>query len=229
MSPSASSSLPRALVSRDALRVGAWAALAAGGSIVDLRADAWGHGAIETARIVMDAGAEAVRVDADDLDALQTLGVPATASATPDVDLTILYGLPGAQTRPAMTLTGTVMSTKPLHPGDGVSYGYLHRAQTQTRVALVTGGYAQGIVRALGNRARVEVDGALHPIVGRVAMDVCVVDVGDAEVAAGATVTFFGGSGPAQRELSTWVAATGLTAAELICAIGLHASREHTA
>ena len=50
---------------------------------------------------------------------------------------------------------GTVLVVKPLRAGEGVSYGYTHRAARDTRIALVVGGYAQGIVRALGNRAPV--------------------------------------------------------------------------
>ena len=50
------STLPRATVSAVALREGAAAALAAGGRVADLRGDAWGHGAFETARILAQVG-----------------------------------------------------------------------------------------------------------------------------------------------------------------------------
>ena len=54
-----------------------------------------------------------------------------------------------------MRLTGSVLLTKALRAGEGVSYGYTHRADADTRVALVTGGYAQGVVRGLGDRISV--------------------------------------------------------------------------
>jgi alanine racemase len=126
-----------------------------------------------------------------------------------------------------MTLEGTVLSTKALRTGEGVSYGYLHRATADTRIALVTGGYAQGVVRALGGRATVLIAGQRLPIVGRVAMDVCVVDVGDAGIPRGATVTFFGGAGASS--VAAWASATGLSAAEILTAVGLNATREWTA
>ena len=57
-------------------------------------------------------------------------------------------------------------------------------------------------------------------------MDVCVVDIGDADVARSDEVIYFGGEGPAGPALATWEAASGLTAAELVCALGLRLPRE---
>ena len=115
---------------------------------------------------------------------------------------------------------------KPLHAGEGVSYGYTHRAVRDTTIALVVGGYAQGIVRALGNRADVTIAGERHPIIGRVAMDVCVVDVGASSVRRGAEAVFFGDPDAGEPPLAEWVAATGLTARELVTTVGLRAVRE---
>ena len=126
-----------------------------------------------------------------------------------------------------MRLTGSVLTVKPLQAGEGVSYGYTHRAPRDTSVALVVGGYAQGIVRALGNRVSVGIAGERHPIIGRVAMDVCVVDVGGARVLPRAEVVFFGDPAAGEPSLGEWVEATGLTARELATAVGLRAVREH--
>jgi alanine racemase len=141
-----------------------------------------------------------------------------------------LYGLPGGgdETIPVMRLSGRVLSTKDLRRGEGVSYGYLHRAEEDTRIALVTGGYAQGVVRALGSRVAVTIGGVAHPIVGRVAMDVCVVDVGEHAVARGAEAVFFGDPRAGEPSLATWTTATGLSASELVAAVGLHARRVRT-
>ena len=120
---------------------------------------------------------------------------------------------------PALRLSGTVLSLKPLRAGEGVSYGYAHRATASTRIALVTGGYAQGVVRALGGRAHVRINGSSHPIVGRVAMDVCVVDVGDADVVPGDEVVFLGDPAADEPSLDEWAALTGLTPAEIAAVI----------
>lgn len=123
---------------------------------------------------------------------------------------------------PVMTLLSTVLSVKALKAGEGVSYGLTHRAVEDTTVALVAGGYAQGVLRALGNRAAVRIGDRRHPIVGRVAMDVCVVDLGGADVAPGAEVRFFGPELPIAR----WSVATGLTTGELVAAVGQRVARE---
>ncbi|MCK3768084.1 hypothetical protein MZK47_00130 [Microbacterium aerolatum] len=226
-----SGSLPRAIISLDALRASARAAVGAGGEIADLRADAYGHGAHETALEVRDAGARRVLVDDAELaETLTAEGIDAVTDGVPDIDSILLYGLPGSGMIPAMTLTGRILSRKLLRAGEAVSYGYTHRAQRDTTIALVTGGYAQGIVRALGNHARVGVGAEMRPIVGRVAMDVCVVDLETAEAGEDSSdeVVYFGGTGPAREGLATWVQATGMRATELVAVAGAKAVREWT-
>lgn len=231
MCETSSSSLPRAVISRSALAASAAAAVAAGGHIADLRRDAWGHGILAVAHAVTAAGAGAVLVDSDDqVEALALEGITAVAQGEADIDPRLLYGLPDADgdliTTPVMRLTGTVMSIKPLRAGEAVSYGYTHRAEEDTTVGLITGGYAQGVPRSLGNAAHVEVEGVQHPIIGRVAMDVCVIDLQDAgEVPVGSEATYFGGRGPAGPALARWSAVSGLGIGELIAVAGSHAER----
>lgn len=211
-------SAPRTRLSRAALHRNA---LALGGRPADLRRDAWGHGILQVAAVLVDAGVRAALVDAGDEDAVAMAGLEPrlTGSAVGDA----VYGV-ASGTSAVMTLEGTVLSTKALRTGEGVSYGFLHRAAADTRIALVTGGYAQGVVRSLGGRASVLIAGHRLPIVGRVAMDVCVVDIGDADIPRGATATFFGGTGA--PSVAEWASATGLSAAEILTAVGLNATRE---
>ncbi|MFB7250657.1 alanine racemase [Microbacterium sp. NPDC056234] len=231
MTSAASSALPSAILSRVALDAAVRAAIAAGGTRADLRRDAWGHGVSEVATALIEQGVRRALVDDEDtVRRLRGAGLDAATTGVADIDPFLLYGLPDEhgtlRTDPVMSLSGRVMSTKPLRAGEAVSYGYTYRAAADTIVALVTGGYAQGIVRALGNRADVEVAGVRRPIVGRVAMDVCVVDVGDVHAAPGDDVTFFGGRGVVAGELAHWRAATGLGIPELVTVAGLHARRE---
>lgn len=222
-----SGSLPRAVVSRRALEASARTAAQRGGTTADLRADAFGHGVHDAAKVMRDAGIGRVLVDDSEVvDALRAEGIEAVTTGTPDIDSTLLYGLPGSGMTPAMTLTGRVLSRKLLRAGEAVSYGYTHRAETDTTIALVTGGYAQGIVRALGNRASVEVAGELRPIVGRVAMDVCVVDLQTLSPQHVDEIVYFGGTGPAGDALSTWTRTTGMRATELVAVAGAKAVRE---
>ena len=220
---------PTARISLTAFEVNLRAVLAATGTaLIDLRADAWGHGAGPMARSAVAAGAERLLIDEADAAALARIVDPRClelvgTSTAPEA----VYGLtPGFE--PVLSLHGRVLSLKRLRAGEGVSYGYTHRATRDTRVALVTGGYAQGVVRALGNAASVRIAGERHPIVGRVAMDVCVVDVGPgSDVRRGDDVVFFGADGRASPTLAEWSAATGLTAAELVTAVGLRNGREY--
>lgn len=218
------------MISRSALAAASATAVDAGGSVADLRRDAWGHGVLAVAQAVVAAGAAAVRVDnADEAEALALEGIEAVTAGEPDISPSLLYGLPDAEgalrTAPIMRLVGRVLSTKPLAAGDAVSYGYTHRATHDTTAALITGGYAQGIVRALGNAAHVEIEGVQRPIIGRVAMDVCVIDLQGSAAATGAEATYFGGRGPAAPGLARWSAVTGLTIAELVTVAGAHAER----
>jgi alanine racemase len=211
-------STPRVLLSRAALRRNA---LALGGRTADLRRDAWGHGILPVAELLVDAGVREARVDAGDVDAVVMAGLEPRQAGSAEGEA--LYGA-ASGTAPVMTLEGTVLSTKALRAGEGVSYGYVHRATADTRIALLTGGYAQGVVRSLGDRASVMVSGQRLPIVGRVAMDVCVIEIGDADIRRGATATFFGANGA--EGVAEWASATGLSAAEILTAVGLNATRE---
>lgn len=105
-----------------------------------------------------------------------------------------MYGLnPGhvrPNVRPAMTLESAVALTKRVPKGHGVSYGHAWRASNDTNLALVPLGYGDGIPRNANSRVRI--NNELYPIVGRVAMDQFVVELGDDDVPTGARVVVFG-------------------------------------
>lgn len=199
---------------------------AAAQALVDLRADAFGHGLSAVATALAE-GTDALLL-VDDADALAPEVRRRVVTEAPEapLDAAVVYGW--GHGIPAMTLVGTVLGVKLLRAGEGVSYGYLHRATADTRVALVTGGYAQGVVRSLSGRAGVRIDTDHLPIVGRVAMDVCVVDIGDAPVARGARAVFFGDPAEGDPAVTEWATATGLTPEEIVTAVGAHARREHS-
>lgn len=204
---------PVALIRGSALAHNLRIARDAGLLVVDrdvLDADAWGHGADIVERAVSSAG----------MAWAESGGDAALAGAW-------LFGLPGSPGRPVMALTGRVIATKLLREGEGVSYGYTFRAPSDTTIALVSGGYGQGVVRHLGNRVAVRVEGRDAPVVGRVAMDVCVVDLGPrAVVPPGAPAVFFGDPDRGEPSLGRWTAATRLDAGEILAIVGVRARRE---
>jgi len=84
----------------------------------------------------------------------------------------------GVALRPVMTLRARLVNVKRIGAGAGVSYGHTWIAPADTTVGLLPLGYADGLPRIAGNRATVRISGRDVPIVGRICMDQCVVDLG---------------------------------------------------
>lgn len=108
--------------------------------------------------------------------------------------------------RPALRLISTVINLKDIPAGHGASYGLTFTAASDTRFALIAGGYGDGIPRTASNRAEVTIRGRRYPVVGRIAMDQMIIDLGagNAEVAIGDEVVIFGPGGPSAAEWGTW-------------------------
>ena len=111
---------------------------------------------------------------------------------------------------PVMTLTSRVLNVKDVPAGHGASYGLTYRCERDTRFALVAGGYGDGLPRIAGNRGEVAIQGRRYPIVGRIAMDQMILDIGPAsdggEVAIGDEVIIIGDgtTGPSAEEWADW-------------------------
>jgi alanine racemase len=83
--------------------------------------------------------------------------------------------------RPVVRLQGRVIQVREVEAGAAVGYGGTWRAAAgPRRIATVAVGYADGLLRSLGNRARAFVDGTPVPLVGVVSMDTATFDVSDA-------------------------------------------------
>jgi alanine racemase len=98
--------------------------------------------------------------------------------------------------RPVMSLRARITRVLEIAPGETVGYGRTWAASRRSRIALAMCGYGDGYRRGYGNRAHVLVHGRRAPVVGRVAMDMCMVDVtAIPEVAQGDVVTLLGRDG----------------------------------
>lgn len=131
--------------------------------------------------------------------------------------------------RPAMTLHSRVIAVKRVPAGTGVSYGYTYRTETPTTLALVGLGYADGVPRHVSNRGSVMVAGGVYPIVGRVAMDQCVVAVGDADVRVGDDVVLFGDPSTGAPTADDWARAASTINYEIVTRLGQRILREEVA
>lgn len=118
------------------------------------------------------------------------MAVPRSLSATggillgPDYhfDLTrpgigLYGGQPFDAARPAVRLSLPVVQVRDLAPGETAGYACGWTAETPARIATLSGGYADGLIRALSNTAVLWAEDEPCPLVGRVSMDLITVDV----------------------------------------------------
>jgi len=99
--------------------------------------------------------------------------------------------------KPVLSFMSSVSQVKRVKAGEGIGYGLTDRSDHDRDIAIVPVGYADGLKRMLGNgRGRVYVRSAYAPLVGRVSMDMCMVDVSGLGVKAGDRVEIFGNKIP---------------------------------
>lgn len=139
-----------------------------------------------------------------------------------------LYGLPAADSvdaaalglRPVMQLEAAVAAVRRVPAGTGVSYGFTHRTEHDTTLALVPLGYADGVPRSASNRAEVSINGRACPVVGRIAMDQFLVDVGEGVVRVGDRVVLWGDPANGVPSAEDWAAAAGTISYEIVTRVG---------
>ncbi len=83
----------------------------------------------------------------------------------------------GIELRPAMSLKSRVYAINELLPGDTVSYGRSFLVEKPMRVAVVPIGYADGLSRCLSGKLEVLIGGQRCKQIGRICMDMCMVDI----------------------------------------------------
>ncbi len=127
--------------------------------------------------------------------------------------------------RPAMTLRASVAAVRRVPAGQGVSYGYTHRTDAETTLALVPLGYADGVPRQASGRGPVTIGGRRFHAAGRIAMDQFVVDVGDAPVAVGDEAVLFGDPTLGAPSATEWADAAGTINYEVVTRIGARVPR----
>lgn len=83
--------------------------------------------------------------------------------------------------RPAMTLKTKVSNIKKVPKGSYISYGGLYVTEKESKIATIPIGYADGFSRLLTSKAEAFVKGHRVPVVGRICMDQCMLDVSNVE------------------------------------------------
>ena len=111
--------------------------------------------------------------------------------------------------------------------GQGVSYGHTYTTRSQTQLAVVPLGYADGVPRHASNAAQVQLGGHRYRIAGRVCMDQFVLDIGGATAAAGDRVVLFGPGDDGEPTAQDWADAAGTINYEIVSRIGARLPREY--
>jgi len=115
------------------------------------------------------------------------------ATLTPDA--------PRLELRPAMRWLTEIASVRRLPEGATVGYGCVTVLRRPSRIAVLPLGYHDGLPRVLGSRAEVLVRGRRAPLIGRISMDIALVDVTDVTAASpGDSVVLFGGTPGSDEE-----------------------------
>lgn len=128
---------------------------------------------------------------------------------------------------PVLKLKTVISHLHKLLPGEGVSYGGSYTAETERLIATMPIGYADGFLRAYSG-ASVTVhtqDGDCRvPIVGRICMDQCMIDVTNTGARTGDVVTLFGAD---PHDLSAYAARASTIDYECLCLISSRVTRRY--
>lgn len=151
----------------------------------------------------------------------------------------VLYGLwrdvlaPAAEAphlRPVMTVRSRITLLKRIQEGETLGYGCTFEAARETLVATVPVGYNDGYVRALSNTGRVIVRGRYARVVGRISMDLTLLDVTDVPgVTNGDRVTLLGTDGALSVPAEEVAKTAGTLSYEITCGISKRVPRLYLA
>jgi len=135
-------------------------------------------------------------------------------------DVTTLGTSSALSLRPAMQLRAALYLVKDVPAGTPVGYGASESTSRDTRLGVITMGYADGIPR-IARSAGIWHNGKRAPIIGRVSMDQFVVDLGpDSKAQSGDWVTIFGNGSHGEYTADDWGAASQSINYEIVTRIG---------
>lgn len=129
--------------------------------------------------------------------------------------------------RQVMSLKTNVAHVKTIQAGEGVSYGLKFIAPKETQVATLPIGYADGFTRQLFGKAQGIIKGAIKPIIGKICMDQCMMEVNDLTVHVGDIVTLFGKADNQEIHIDQYAEMLGTINYEIVCMIGKRVPRRY--
>ncbi len=131
-----------------------------------------------------------------------------------------------AELRPVMALKSRVAHLHTLQAGNSVSYGHTYTAASDRLLATIPVGYADGLPRLLSSRGKTLANGTAAPIVGRICMDQCMIDVTSVNtISVGDEITIIGKQGDEEITADVLAKLTNTISYEILCDIGKRVPR----
>jgi alanine racemase len=133
---------------------------------------------------------------------------------------------PKAKLAPVMSFKTTVVLLKDFPEGYGIGYGSTYITKRKTRVATIPVGYGDGYAFILSNQGEALIRGKRAPIVGRISMDMCTIDVTHIPACVvGDEVVLLGKQGKEYISANEIAAKAKTISYEVLCALGKRAPR----
>ncbi len=127
--------------------------------------------------------------------------------------------------RPAMRLSGQIILTKQLPAGHGVGYDLTYTTSSDTTMAVIPLGYADGIPRHASSAGPVSIGGTRFTVAGRVSMDQISVDVGSHPVSVGEWAVLWGDPAEGHPSAAEWAEVAGTIPYEIVSLLGSRVPR----
>jgi alanine racemase len=120
-----------------------------------------------------------------------------------------------------MSFVTSVVMVKTVAAGMGISYGHTFVTKRETKLAVLPVGYEDGYPRCLSNQGEVLIKGKRAPILGRVCMNLCMVDITDLEgVQVGDEAVLLGSQGQEAISADDIGGKAGTISYEVLCMLG---------
>ncbi|EES91272.1 alanine racemase [Clostridium botulinum C] len=129
--------------------------------------------------------------------------------------------------KPVMELKTNIVHIKKISSGQYISYGRKFKTERESIIATLPVGYADGYTRLLFNKAKVIINGQFAPIIGRICMDQCMVDITDikGDVKLGDEVILMGQENGIKIDADDIASMLGTINYEVVCMISKRVPR----
>ena len=137
-----------------------------------------------------------------------------------------IYGLSNEKNlKPVMSLMTKVIKIRKLNKGDSVSYGRTFIAKRKMKIAVIPLGYADGLPRSLSNKGYLFCKGNKCKIIGRVCMDLTMIDVTNVKnIRIGSNITIFDDKNLTAKDIAKMIQTIPY---DIVCGISKRVARLH--